>query len=181
MKIEIKVINKEFYEKFPLPKYETIGSVGMDLRSTEDIVIYPGETKMISTGLAIWIGSGRVSDNILTATNQITPIAALPFKVEGQIRPRSGLGNKGLILANTIGVIDEDYQGELKICAWNRNKVYEDCLEEDMNVGVIKLPAGDRIAQLLFLPVIKVGFEVVENFTDITSRQSGGFGSTGEK
>jgi len=164
MKIDIKILNKEFYtqESNGLPRYQTDGSAALDLVCTEDATIYPGETKMIPTGLAVWIGSN-------------TGIAGL-------ILPRSGLGTKGLVLANTIGLIDEDYQGELIISAWNRNEVITG---QHMNYlkwnheQIINLKAGDRIAQLMFIPVIKTEWNIVEDFNDNTQRGSSGFGSTG--
>jgi dUTP pyrophosphatase len=155
MKIELKVLNKEFYEEHLLPSYATNCSAAVDLICTKDIVIYSGETRMIDTGVAIWIGS--IGSEWVDWCS-----------VVGLIAPLSGLGSKGLILANTIGVIDEDYQGELKISAWNR-----------LASQVIELKAGDRIAQLFFVPVIKAQWNVVEDFTSATSRGSGGFGSTG--
>ncbi len=175
MKIELKILNKEFYRldyniKAPyeqyLPSYATPGSAAIDLVCTEDVIIYPGETKLIPTGLAIWIGSGQ--HNALSPFDVWGPVAGL-------ILPRSGLGTKGLILANTIGLIDEDYQGELMVSAWNRVDVGGGFNYPD----VIELKAGDRFAQLMFIPVIKAQFEVVEEFSDVTDR-TGGFGSTGK-
>lgn len=159
MKIQIKILNKEFYkvEKlggsyYDTPSYQTFGSAAVDLICTEDVTIYPGETKKIHTGLAIWIGS--ISNALSYA---------------GLILPRSGLGSKGLVLANTIGLIDEDYQGELIVNVWNRN----DSLDKD-----IELKAGDRFAQLMFVPIIKAEWDIVEDFNLNTQRGSLGFGST---
>jgi len=158
MKIEIKILNKEFYHKeklgggyYDFPQYQTEGSAALDLVCTEDVTIGPNEIKTINTGIAIWIGSSSAD-------------------VVGLVVPRSGLGTKGLVLANTIGVIDEDYQGELKIAAYNRTFAFPE---------TFKLKAGDRIAQLMFIPVIKAYWDVVKNFNDSTQRGSSGFGSTG--
>lgn len=188
MKIEIKVLNKEFYnvEKmggnyYDLPQYQTLGSCAMDLRCTEDVTIDPGETRMIKTGLAIWIASAY-------------PYCGQSNAVAGIILPRSGLGTKGLVLANTIGLIDEDYQGELKIAAWNRNDKIEYSpsgypLDKEIKkrhnnrpdeyYKVIELKAGDRVAQLIFVPIVKPTFKMVENFSINTQRGQAGFGSTG--
>lgn len=182
MKIQIKILNKEFYKDHQLPAYSTAGSAAMDLVCTEEVTLYPGEVKAIRTGLAIHIGSGCSNDVAYAA----------------MILPRSGLGTKGLILANTIGLIDSDYQGELIAQAWNRNETvgWEDLYlnEEysDIWVGLetyrvadskdsaLILKAGDRFAQLTFVPVAKATWEVVEEFTNNTTRGVGGFGSTGK-
>lgn len=162
MDVQLKILNKEFYSKErngvllnPLPSYATLGSAALDLVCTKDYEIKPQQRVLIPTGLAIWIGSG-ISDNLLG--------------VAGMILPRSGLGTKGLVLANTVGLIDEDYQGELKISAWN-SLPYGD--------STIFLRAGDRIAQIMFVPVVKVAFNVVDEFSDATDRGVGGFGSSG--
>lgn len=163
MKIEIKVLNKEFYKRekmggtyYDLPEYQTFGSAAVDLVTTEDVVLHPGETKMIATGVAIHIKDDNAA---------------------GMVLPRSGLGTKGLVLANTIGLIDSDYQGELKIAAWNRNQTsMVDTYKEENH---IELKAGDRIAQILFMPVIHAQWDVVEEFSNKTGRGSNGFGSSG--
>lgn len=188
MKIEMKILNKEFYSymsangignkgKHDLPCYATPGSAGIDLVCTEDVTIYPGETKMIPTGLAIWIGSAPRMGMV----NGINTAELL--NVAGLILPRSGLGTKGLILANTVGLIDGDYLGELKVAAWNRNKnKICDCNNlscRDTELNQIELKAGDRFAQLVFMPVIKAQFEIVEEFSNETQRGTGGFGHTG--
>ncbi len=164
MRIEIKILNKEFYHVqklggwyYDTPDYATTGSAAVDFVCTEDFELWPGETKAIHTGLAIWLGASK------------EPIAGL-------IIPRSGLGTKGLVLANTIGLIDEDYQGELIVQAWNRNAPNPMSNWENR----IQLKAGDRIAQLMFVPTIRAVWNVVEEFSNKTSRGMGGFGSTGE-
>jgi len=175
MKIELKVLNKEFYRVdklggsyYDYPDYQTDGAAAIDLVCTEDVTIYPGETKMIPTGLAVWIGSDKHSTSF--------------FNYAGLIIPRSGLGTKGLVLANLVGLIDEDYQGELIVSAWNRNTVtYSKMLDGAciINHNVTQLAAGDRFAQLMFVPVVRAQFNVVDEFSSSTNRGEGNFGSTG--
>jgi dUTP pyrophosphatase len=139
---------------------------------------------MIPTGLAIWIGSSRYNSKLKNPRE-----ATLLQDIQqwqcfaGLVLPRSGLGTRGLVLANTIGLIDEDYQGELKIAAWNRLDPGEKTLGYGGNYsgqdGSIALKAGDRVAQLMVVPVIKAQWEVVDDFSDQTKRGLGGFGSTG--
>ena len=159
MKIELKVLNKMFYEQKFLPSYATSGSAGVDLVCTQDVGIGPGQVIKIPTGLAIWIGSNDLHRNQHVG-------------IMGMIVPRSGLGNRGLILANTVGIIDEDYQGELIVSAWNRNN------RSDISERLC-LHAGERFAQLVLVPVIKAEWDVVEEFSNNTTRGAGGFGSTG--
>jgi dUTP pyrophosphatase len=155
MKVQIKILSEFYYEESngmllnPLPNYATEGSAGLDLICTEDVKLYPNERKKIGTGLALWLGAYNTS-------------------VAGFVFPRSGLGTRGLVLANTVGVIDEDYQGELIVSAWNNTS----------DNSVIELKAGHRFAQLVLIPIIKAQFEVVREFTSTTHRESGSFGST---
>lgn len=179
MQIELKILNKEFYveeaiaDKY-LPKYATPGSAAIDLICTKYITIYPGETKQIPTGIAIHIGSH---------TDESFRIYRDHWDYAGLILPRSGLGTKGLILANTIGLIDSDYQGEILVQAWNRNYVSkedkENC-DSETPCGHIELKTGDRFAQLLIIPIAKAQWKVVDTFTNNTDRSNKGFGSTGE-
>lgn len=166
MEIEIKILNKEFYSYdsgldddslmgADLPSYATVGSTAIDLICTEDITIRPGETKKIGTGLAIHIGSAKGK----------TDYAAL-------ILPRSSLGSEGLVIANTIGLIDQDYQGELIVNVYNNSEI-----SNGFGVG---LTPGYRFAQLVIIPIMKPKFKVVDEFTKETSRGVGGYGSTGE-
>ena len=199
MNIELKILNKEFYQGAPgadfsnaspkgkyknIPKYITAGSAGVDLICTEDYIINPGETVQISTGLAIHIGSGHTH-------KQLSDV--FDVRIVGMIVPRSGLGTKGLILANTIGIIDEDYQGDVIVQAWNRlvSCTTEECDLDTCSYGgpsirwgvehnTIKIKEGDRFAQLIFVPIIKAHFNVVEEFRIDTERGSGGFGSSGK-
>jgi dUTP pyrophosphatase len=146
--IQLKILNSKIGHEFPLPTYATAASAGLDLRACidEPITVGPNEVKLISTGLAIYIGDSNIA---------------------AMIMPRSGLGHKnGIVLGNLIGLIDADYQGELKISCWNRST-------ESFTVQ-----PGDRIAQLVFVPVIQTEFEVVEEFEE-TIRGERGFGHTG--
>ncbi len=148
LNIQLKILNPKVNDQIPLPKYETEGSAGIDLRVCidEPLQIAAKETVLLPTGLAIYIGEPNIAAVIL---------------------PRSGLGHKhGIVLGNLVGLIDSDYQGELMISCWNRN---EDCFTVN---------PGDRIAQLVFLPIIKIQFTRVESFNK-SDRGDEGFGSTG--
>ena len=146
--IQLKILDPRIGNSIPLPSYATGGSAGLDLRVciSEPIQIAPQETILLPTGLSIYIEDPKLAAVIL---------------------PRSGLGHKnGIVLGNLVGLIDSDYQGELKISCWNRS-------QEHFTVN-----PGERIAQLVFVPVIQAAFEVVEAFTE-SSRGEGGFGSSG--
>jgi len=147
-KIQVKILDARIGAEFPLPDYATSGSAGLDLRACLDeaISIKPGETVLIPTGLAIYIGDPSLAAVIL---------------------PRSGLGHKhGIVLGNLVGLIDSDYQGPLMVSCWNRGHT-----EFTVNVG-------ERIAQMVFVPVVQVAFETVDEFVQ-SSRGEGGFGHTG--
>ncbi|MBP7846581.1 MAG: dUTP diphosphatase [Burkholderiales bacterium] len=146
-KVQVKILDEIMREQ--LPQYATTGSAGLDLRAclTEAMVIQPGQTELIPTGMAI-----HIQDNTLC----------------GMILPRSGLGHKhGIVLGNLVGLIDSDYQGQLFISIWNRSQT------------AFTLNPMERIAQLVIVPVVQVGFKVVDDFGD-SSRGAGGFGSTGK-
>ena len=131
-----------------LPAYATAGSAGLDLRACIDapLTLVPGQTQMVSTGMAIHIADPGYAAMIL---------------------PRSGLGSKnGIVLGNLVGLIDSDYQGPLMCAMWNRGQ------------ADFTLQPMDRIAQLVIVPVLQVGFEVVSEF-GASERGAGGFGSTG--
>jgi dUTP pyrophosphatase len=148
--IQLKILDKRVGEEFPLPQYATEGSAGLDLRVCIDapLQIAPGETQLLPTGIAIYIADPGLAAVIL---------------------PRSGLGHKhGIVLGNLVGLIDSDYQGELKVSCWNRG-------EDHFTVS-----PGDRIAQLVFLPVVQSDFELVSAFSE-TERGEGGFGSSGQQ
>ena len=148
--IQLKILNPKIGTELPLPSYATTGSAGLDLRACLDeaVVLEPGQTTLLPTGLAIYI-----EDPSLAAT----------------ILPRSGLGHKhGIVLGNLVGLIDSDYQGELMVSCWNRGQT------------TFTIEPGERVAQLVLLPVVQAEFEVVEQF-EATDRGVGGFGSTGTK
>lgn len=148
--IQLKILNPRVGDTIPLPSYTTTGSAGLDLRvcSAEPQTIYPQQTVLLPTGLAIYIADPRLAAVIL---------------------PRSGLGHKhGIVLGNLVGLIDSDYQGELQISCWNRSTT------------PFVVNPGDRIAQLVFLPVVQAGFEIVDAFLE-TDRGEGGFGSSGHQ
>lgn len=129
-----------------LPSYAYLGDAGLDLRSAEDVVLAPHERRLISTGLAI----------------------AIPEGYAGFVQPRSGMALKqGLSMANTPGLVDSHYRGELKVCAIN--------LDDEKPITITR---GDRIAQLVILPVPQVTLQEVDQL-DETDRGTGGFGSSG--
>jgi len=147
-KIQVKILDDRIGHAIDLPEYATDGSAGMDLRACleQELVIHPGETHLLPTGIAIHIGDPSLAAVIL---------------------PRSGLGHKhGIVLGNLVGLIDSDYQGQLFVSCWNRG-------ENSFTIGV-----GERIAQLVFVPVVRAAFEVVEEF-DESLRGEGGFGHSG--
>ena len=143
--IQLKILDP----RAQAPAYATPGAAGLDLRALLDaaVVLEPGQTTLIKTGLAIHIGNPHFAAIIL---------------------PRSGLGHKhGIVLGNGTGLIDSDYQGELMVSCWNRG-----------NVAFTIIP-GERIAQLVIVPVLQAQFELVTEFHDASDRGAGGFGSTG--
>lgn len=148
--LQAKILDPRLGRDFPLPSYATPGSAGLDLRAMlqEDLVLEPGQTVLIPTGLAI-----HVADPSLAAL----------------ILPRSGLGHKhGIVLGNLVGLIDSDYQGELMVSCWNRGQT-------PFTVSV-----GERIAQLMLVPVVQAHFDIVESFIE-TERGAGGFGHSGTR
>ena len=147
-KIQLKILDPRIGEDIPLPTYATDGSAGMDLRAAVE------ETTEIQPGETLLIPTGiaiYVEDPNMAAV----------------VLPRSGLGHKhGIVLGNLVGLIDSDYQGQLFVSCWNRG-------HESFSIEV-----GDRIAQLVIVPVIQAAFEVVDDF-ETTSRGAGGFGHSG--
>lgn len=146
--VELKILDARVGREIPLPSAATPGSAGMDLRAVLDapVVLEPGASELIATGIAIHIGDPGYCAVIL---------------------PRSGLGHKhGIVLGNLVGLIDADYQGPLMISCWNRGRC------------AYTIAPGDRIAQLVFLPVAQAAFRVVEEFAQ-SHRGEGGFGHTG--
>lgn len=148
-KTEVKILDSRIGKEIPLPTYATTGSAGMDLRACLDGAI------SIAPGETVLIPTGisiYIQDPGLAAT----------------ILPRSGLGHKyGIVLGNLVGLIDSDYQGPLMVSLWNRGN-------ETFNISV-----GDRIAQLVIIPIVQTEFEIVNEFT-ATDRGEGGFGHTGK-
>ncbi len=147
-KIDLKILDPRIGNEFPLPTYATEGSAGIDLRACLDdkLVILPGETHLIPTGLSIYIADPNLAATIL---------------------PRSGLGHKhGMVLGNLVGLIDSDYQGPLMVSMWNRG------------AKEFTIEPGDRIAQLVFVPVVQAEFNIVSDFEE-TERGEGGFGHSG--
>ncbi|MCP4075986.1 MAG: dUTP diphosphatase [Gammaproteobacteria bacterium] len=147
-KIQLKVLDPRVGKDFPLPEYATDGSAGLDLRACidEEIILQPGQTELVPTGLAI-----HIEDPALAAV----------------ILPRSGLGHKhGIVMGNLVGLIDSDYQGQLFVSTWNRGN-------DDFS-----LKPGERLAQLVFVPVVQAEFELVDDF-DQSQRGEGGFGHSG--
>jgi len=147
-KIQLKILDSRLGNEFPLPHYATDGAAGMDMRACIDapLVIAPGETRLIPTGLAIHIQEAGLAAMLL---------------------PRSGLGHKhGIVLGNLVGLIDSDYQGQVFVSCWNRGG------------EAFTMQPGERIAQMVIVPVVHADFEVVEEFA-ASARGSGGFGHTG--
>lgn len=148
MDVHIRILDPRLGTEFPLPAYATEHSAGMDLRA------------MIADSLTLEPGSSH-----LIATGMAIHIG--DPSVCAHILPRSGLGHKqGLVMGNGVGLIDADYQGPLMVSLWNRGQ------------AVQTIQAGDRIAQLVFMPVIRARLIEVEQFAE-SARGDGGFGHTG--
>ena len=146
--LQVRILDARLGSEFPLPAYATDGSAGLDLRACIDAPL------MLEPGRAELIPTGLsiyVADPALAAV----------------ILPRSGLGHKhGLVLGNLVGLIDSDYQGPLMVSCWNRGS------------AAYTVQPGERIAQLVVVPVVQVELQIVESFT-ATGRGGGGFGHTG--
>jgi deoxyuridine 5'-triphosphate nucleotidohydrolase len=147
-KVQLKILDGRVGTEFPLPAYATDGAAGMDLRACLN------KPLTLEPGATALIPSGiaiYVEDQGLAAV----------------LLPRSGLGHKhGIVLGNLVGLIDSDYQGQLYVSCWNRG-------QESFTVQ-----PGERIAQLVFVPVVRADFEVVDDFPP-SERGAGGFGSSG--
>lgn len=146
--IDLQILDPRLTDK--LPTYATQGSAGLDLRACLDqaIVLNPGDTQLIPTGLAMHIDNPGLAAMIL---------------------PRSGLGHKhGIVLGNLVGLIDSDYQGQIMVSMWNRGNT------------PFTVEPMERIAQLVVVPVVQVGFNIVTDFKN-SERGAGGFGSTGKQ
>jgi dUTP pyrophosphatase len=147
MKVDVKILDARMREQ--LPAYATPGSAGLDLRACIDspLEMQPGDTFLMPTGLAVHVADPGYCALVL---------------------PRSGMGFKnGIVLANLVGLIDSDYQGQLMVPLWNRSQ------------KAFTLNPMERVAQMIIVPVMQAQFNVVEEFT-ATERGAGGFGSTGK-
>ena len=145
--VELKILNPQMADQ--LPQYATAGAAGLDLRACLDspVVLQPGEVYLVPTGIAIHLANPAYAAVLL---------------------PRSGLGHKhGIVLGNLVGLIDSDYQGELKVSLWNRSH------------QAFTIAPLERIAQMVVVPVAQAVFEVVDEFA-ASQRGEGGFGSTGQ-
>jgi len=146
--VDVKILDPRVGQKFPMPEYATNGSAGMDLRAIID------DDKELLPGETLLIPTGIA---IHIANNNMAAV----------ILPRSGLGHKhGIVLGNLVGLIDSDYQGQLFVSCWNRG-----------STSFIIRP-GERIAQLVFVPIVQANFNIVESFEQ-SDRGDGGFGHTG--
>ncbi|HBA65877.1 MAG TPA: dUTP diphosphatase [Methylococcaceae bacterium] len=147
-KIQLKILDERLGKDIPLPEYATTGSAGLDLRACLS------ESVELKPGDSILIPTGiaiHIADKTMAAV----------------ILPRSGLGHKhGIVLGNLVGLIDSDYQGQIFVSCWNRGQT------------AFIVNAGERIAQMIFVPVVQAQFEVVDAF-DESARGEGGFGHTG--
>lgn len=147
-KIQLKILDPRLGCEFPLPHYVTPGSAGMDLRACLD------EPLVCRPGETHLIPTGlaiHINDPALAAV----------------IVPRSGLGHKhGIVLGNLVGLIDSDYQGQILVSCWNRG------------TEPFAIRPGERIAQMVFIPVVQVAFEIVTSFAE-SKRAGGGFGHSG--
>jgi dUTP pyrophosphatase len=147
-RIDVRILDARLHETPPV--YGTPGAAGLDLRACVEVpfTLAPGETVLVPSGIAIHLADPGLAAMIL---------------------PRSGLGHKhGVVLGNLVGLIDSDYQGEIKVSLWNRSDT------------PFEINPLDRIAQLVVFPVLQVSMNIVEAFTE-SSRAAGGFGSTGKQ
>lgn len=147
-RIDVRILDARLHDTPPV--YGTPGAAGLDLRACVDVplTLAPGETVLVPSGIAIHLADPGLAAMIL---------------------PRSGLGHKhGIVLGNLVGLIDSDYQGEIKVSLWNRSDT------------AFEINPLDRIAQLVVFPVLQVSMNIVEAFAE-SHRAEGGFGSTGKQ
>jgi dUTP pyrophosphatase len=148
-RIQIKILDSRLGDTIPLPTYATEGSAGLDLRACIE-----GNNLILHPNQCALIPTGmaiHINDPAIAAV----------------LVPRSGLGHKhGIVLGNLVGIVDSDYQQQVFVSLWNRSE------------EIYKINTGDRIAQMVFVPVVQVGFDIVNEFSNDSLRQ-GGFGSTG--
>ncbi|HHX04708.1 MAG: dUTP diphosphatase [Thiopseudomonas sp.] len=148
-RIQAQILDSRLGTEFPLPEYATKGSAGLDLRAMLN------EDLQLEPGQTVLIPTG------LAIYIEDPSLAAM-------ILPRSGLGHKhGIVLGNLVGLIDSDYQGQLQISCWNRGS------------SSFTITPGDRIAQLVLVPVIQAQLDITDNFME-SERAAGGFGHTGK-
>ena len=147
--LQIRILDPRIGQEWPLPHYASADAAGMDLRACLDapLQLAPGQADLVSAGFAMHIG-----DPLVTAL----------------LLPRSGLGHRGLVLGNLVGLIDADYQGPLKISLWNRG------------TAEMVIEPGERVAQMVLVPIIRPDITVVASFT-ASERGVAGFGSTGRQ
>jgi dUTP pyrophosphatase len=147
--LQIRILDPRIGQEWPLPHYASADAAGMDLRACLDapLQLAPGQAELVSAGFAMHIGDPQVTALLL---------------------PRSGLGHRGLVLGNLVGLIDADYQGPLKISLWNRG------------TAEMVIEPGERVAQMVLVPIIRPDIMVVANFTT-SERGVAGFGSTGRQ
>lgn len=146
--VQLKILDPRIGAEFPLPHYATDGSAGMDLRAC------------IDGPLSLSPGDTQLIPTGIAVHMDDAGMAAV-------ILPRSGLGHKhGIVLGNLVGLIDSDYQGQILVSCWNRGR------------EAFEIQVGERIAQMVFVPILQVQFDVVEQFTD-SARGAGGFGHSG--
>lgn len=148
--VQVKILDSRIGKEIAMPEYATNGSAGLDLRACID------ETLIIKPGETILIPTG------------ISVYLSNP-NIAAMLLPRSGLGHKhGIVLGNLVGLIDADYQGPLMVSLWNRGN------------SEFTIETGDRIAQMVVVPIIQCDFELVNEFEE-TTRGKGGFGHSGVK
>ncbi|MEY2696508.1 MAG: hypothetical protein RL333_646 [Pseudomonadota bacterium] len=148
--IQLKLLDPRLGQDIPLPEYATDGSAGLDLRAC------------LETTLTLQPGETQLIPTGLAIHIGDPTLAAV-------LLPRSGLGHKhGIVLGNLVGLIDSDYQGQVFVSLWNRSQ------------SAFDIAVGDRIAQMVFVPVAQVHFEIVNEFTE-SQRGAGGFGHTGRQ
>jgi len=149
-KVELKILDRRIGHEFPLPRYATDGAAGMDLCAC------------LSEHLRIEPGETHLVPTGIAIHMSDTGTAAV-------LLPRSGLGHKhGIVLGNLVGLIDSDYQGQIFVSVWNRGN------------ASFTIEPGDRIAQMIFVPVLRAEFEIVDEFRE-SKRGAGGFGHSGRK
>jgi len=148
--VKLRILDPRIGREFPLPQHATPGSAGMDLRAC------------LAAPLVLPPRGAELISTGISIHLEDPGLAAL-------LLPRSGLGHKsGIVLGNLVGLIDSDYQGPLMVSCWNRGS------------APFTVQPGDRIAQMVIVPVVHVDFEVVEDFP-ATERGAGGFGSSGHQ